>query len=235
MPFPPAPPRWREAGSRARGDARLVPLCPEGSVCPVTAATFGFLILARLRFVSVINKEMVGFDVRSGGGVAAVQIPDAIKTVLKFYSYFSKWIFLLSRGDKTVHFDLFWLRLQTSFMLLWFFCQRKTKKPKNEWHSGDDVGSGSWMNMLIPAFSWLGSRAGSTNGPNGGLLRFAATSSSFISDRSALSPPRRPRICPSKLWRSRGGWRRAREDDGKKETEPERRRSEELWGSGGAR
>lgn len=106
---------------------------------------------------------------------AAVHIPDAIKTILKFYFYFSKSIFLLSRENIT-RFALIFSGLGCRRLFCFYGSSAKGKKPKQVGHSGwpEDVGSDSLMNMLLPVFSWLGRRAGSTIGPNGGLLMFAA-------------------------------------------------------------
>lgn len=139
-----APPDAPTEGGRVWPRRKLVSftseklLFPGVSVCPVTTTALRllsgcdadeFFISTRLRFVSVINKEIVLFDVRRARWRDWLRcILDAIKTVLKFYLYFSKLIFLLGRGERNaVHFDLFWLQTSSmSFMVL------LPKKKKNK-------------------------------------------------------------------------------------------------------
>lgn len=67
------------------------------------------LISTRLRFVSVINKEIVLLDVRHAVAILAAY-PGSNKEVLKFYSYFSQIDFPPRSGEpNAVDFDLFWL------------------------------------------------------------------------------------------------------------------------------
>lgn len=141
---PDAPPRSSEAG-RVWPWRKLVSftseklLFPGVSVCPVTTTALRllsgwdadeFFISTRLRFVSVINREIGLFDVRRARWRDWLRcILDAIKTVLKFYLYFSKLIFLLGRGNVT-RFTLIFSGCRHLLCLLWLFCQKKNKKKK---------------------------------------------------------------------------------------------------------
>lgn len=90
-----------------------------------------FLISTRLRFVSVINKEIVLFDVRHARWKYWLHILKAIKTVLKFYLYFSQIDFPPRSGEhNAVDFDLFWicrLKFLSSFLLCGSFNEEKTE------------------------------------------------------------------------------------------------------------
>lgn len=85
-----------------------------------------------------------------GGVLAAVRILDAIKTVLKFYLYFSKLIFLLGRGTVTRFALIFPGFGCTRLLCLLLYGSSAKKKEVNElqptyvgWPKDAGLGSGS--------------------------------------------------------------------------------------------